>query len=92
MASLTIRNIPERVLRKIRRLAATQHRSVNAQVLHWIERGVDEPDQEELDALVRKVRASREDLFRRRGIGSDSAVLIRRMRDERTRHWERAGR
>jgi plasmid stability protein len=39
MASLTIRNIPEETLSKIRKLSALERRSVNSEMLVIIERG-----------------------------------------------------
>ena len=42
MANLTIRNIPEGVLEKIRHLAHRERRSVNSELLMIIERGTEE--------------------------------------------------
>ena len=93
MPSLTIRNISKDVIEQIRETASEEHRSVNAQVLHWLERAVQERlRQEELDQLGREIRVMRDATFRRHGIGSDSARLLRKMRDERTKLGARAGR
>ena len=42
MPSLTIRNIPEKLIQRIREAAAEERRSVNAQVLYWLERAAPE--------------------------------------------------
>ena len=86
MASLTVRNIPEDVMEALRDAAQAQQRSVNAQALHWLEHGArEQPTQTELNRLFRKIRASREAIYRRYGLGSDSAKIIRDMRDGRAK-------
>lgn len=88
MAGLTVRNIPEDVMQKLREAAAEEKRSVNAQVVHWLEEAARKRmSPEERERLFSDIQTLREETFRRHGMGSDSAKLIRRMRDERTAHW-----
>lgn len=37
MATLTIKNVPESVVRRLKQLAASQHRSLNFQVISYLE-------------------------------------------------------
>lgn len=86
MPSLTIRDIPEKVLEQLRDAARAQKRSVNAQAVYWLEQmGREWGSLEERTKLFERIRASREATFRKHGLGTDSAKLIRQMRDERTR-------
>lgn len=80
MPSLTIRGLPEQMLRDLRASARARRRSLNAQVLAWLEeahrRERAQGDAAELlraiDRHVRKTRRRRQ---------SDSTHLIRRMRN-----------
>lgn len=55
MATLTIRNVPDELLAKIKLLAAQEGRSINAEVLVLLERGISQAElrQQRLDALQR---------------------------------------
>lgn len=90
MASLTVRNIPDEVMEKLRKTAAEESRSVNAQIIRWLEdsaaRQISRVDR---DKLLDGIRALREEIRRTHGVGRDSGELIREMRDERTAHWMR---
>lgn len=94
MPSLTIRNIPQEVMEQLRDAARAQQRSLNAQAVHWLRlEGREWGSLEERMRLFEQVRASRKSTLRRHGRGSDSAKLIRQMRDARTRTpLRRAGR
>lgn len=85
MASLTIRNIPETVMKRLRRAAADERRSLNSQAVLWLEESAGQWINKR--ELLERIRASREEIYKRHGMGSDSAEIIRRMRDERARHW-----
>ena len=82
MPSMTIRGIPTDLLRDLRAAARARRRSLNAQVLAWLDqarrqeqaRGDISQLLREIDRHVRKTRRRRQ---------SDSAVLIRRMREAR---------
>ena len=82
MPSMTIRGLSARLLRDLRATARASRRSLNAQVLAWLDearqRGQAQGDAAELlraiDRHVRKTRRRRQ---------SDSTRLIRRMRDAR---------
>jgi hypothetical protein len=88
MPSLTIRNIPPAVMTQIRRAAAAERRSVNAQVVHWLEQATRwRFASADLANLYRRIRASRKAIARRHGPGVDSASLVRRLREERAGPW-----
>lgn len=90
MASLTVRDISEEVMQKLREAAAEERRSVNGQVIHWLEEAARRRmSLEERERLFSDIRTLREETLRRHGMGSDSAKVIRRMRDERAAHWLR---
>ena len=58
MASLTIRNIPDDVMEKLRKTATEENRSLNAQVLHWLAVSARrELSQSEGEELYRKIEA-----------------------------------
>jgi hypothetical protein len=81
MSSLTIRNIPDRVLEKMRRAAKTEQRSVNSQALRWLEQSAKQwSTQDLLPELLEDIRAVRESIYRRHGRGTNSAQLTRILR------------
>jgi plasmid stability protein len=81
MASLTIRDVPDDVLDRLRRVAAEQRRSVNAQAIQWLEDASRRQwSRAEWEDLLGDLRRGRRALRSQR---SDSAQLIRRMRDTR---------
>ncbi len=81
MPSLTIRDLPEDVMRRLRRAAEEQHRSLNTQAIHWLAQASrhDWSAGDWADVLS-ELRQGRRRVPRQR---SDSAELIRRMRDTR---------
>ena len=85
MPSLTIRNIPDRVLERLRRVAAEEKRSVNAQALQWLEAGARRPGSPEWEEVFDRIRSTRKAILRRHGRGTDVTGIIREMRDERAR-------
>lgn len=81
MPSLTIREIPEDVLKKMRRAAKQQRRSLNSQALQWLEHGANEwRKTTEIRDLLEAIRNTRESMSRRLGRGADSVELVRAMR------------
>lgn len=82
MPSVTVRGISTDLLRDLRAAARARRRSLNAQVLAWLDearrqeqaRGDMGQLLRDIDRHVRKTRRRRQ---------SDSAVLIRRMREAR---------
>ena len=86
MASLTIRNIPEEVMKRLRQAATEEHRSINSQAVQWLEQGAGQWMSPRGRAkLVRDIQSLREAIARRHGPGSDSTEIIRRMRMERAK-------
>lgn len=81
MPSLTIRDLPDDVWRRLRRAAAEQHRSLNAQAIHWLaEASRREWSREDWAEVLEDMREGRRGLRRQR---KDSGALIRQMRDTR---------
>jgi hypothetical protein len=79
--SLTIREIPEDVLKKMRRAAKEQRRSLNSQALEWLEQSAKQWGREaDLSDLLKSVRTTRESIGRKHGRGTDSVELVRAMR------------
>ncbi len=93
MPSLTIRDIPEPLMEKLREAAAETRRSVNAQAVRWFEQAAKQwMSQQEKAQLLLDIRASRRSGTRRRKPGTNSVAIIRRMRNERAKSTSRAGR
>jgi plasmid stability protein len=93
MSSLTIRDIPEPLMEKLRAAAAETRRSVNAQAVRWFEQAArDWLSRKERAELLAEIRDSRRSAARHRKRGHNSVALIRRMRDERTKATSRTGR
>lgn len=81
MASLTIRDLPDDVMNRLRRAAATNRRSINAQAIHWIEEAsLRDPGALGWEGLLDGARLLRAELP---GGGGDSAEIIRETRDTR---------
>jgi len=81
MPSLTIRDLPEDVMLRLRRAAAEQHRSLNSQAIHWLAQASRrEWSRSDWDELLKEVKAARERIPYQ---SVDSADLIREMRDSR---------
>ncbi len=61
MTTLTIKNVPEHLHKKLRLRATASRRSLNGELLHIIEGalGADEGDSLEEDAILRKARRLR---------------------------------
>jgi plasmid stability protein len=93
MASLTVRDIPDTVLKHLRHAAAEEQRSVNAQAVYWIEQGARQwVSGQEREKLLAEIRSSRRATELRQGRGSNSAAITRRMRDERAKSRSRSSR
>jgi len=81
MPSLTIREIPEEVLKKMRRAAKEQRRSLNSQALEWLEQSADQWRRgTDLRDLLESIGTARESISRKYGRGTDSVELVRAMR------------
>ena len=50
MATITIKNIPDRIYQRLKFLAKKRHRSLNSEIIHCLERSIDssEVDPEEI--------------------------------------------
>lgn len=94
MPSLTIRNLPEDVMESLRDAARIQHRSLNAQVLYWLEIEAHRwGTWEKRVELFNRIDAGRQAILSRHGRLSDSTKMIREMRDGgSTPRRRRAGR
>ncbi|MBI4859118.1 MAG: Arc family DNA-binding protein [Candidatus Riflebacteria bacterium] len=60
MATLTIKDVPDSLYRRLKARAAKQHRSINSEVIVCLEREllVDRPDPEKLLARIDRLRLS----------------------------------
>ena len=76
MASITVKNIPEPLLRQLRRVAESSNRSLNRQIIECLERQL-QPRTVDVDATIRRARA-----LRARGAGSVSLRELRAARRE----------
>lgn len=86
MPSLTIRNLSEELLARLRRAAKEEQRSVNSQALQWLDDGGKAwTSKRERMRLLADIRATRESTRRKDGAGMDSSVLTRRIRDRLAR-------
>lgn len=76
--NLTIKNVPERLVRKLRARAARHHRSLQDELLNILEESVVEADRLSVAEVVR--------LTRKLGVRtkSESATMIRADRDARS--------
>jgi len=86
MPILHVRNIPEKLYDEIKLRAALEHRSLTAEIIVLLQRGLDAPEKQfSADEWLRDARRFREEMARKLGgkMGVDSATLIREDRDSR---------
>ena len=79
--SLSIKNVPDEVVERLRERAERNRRSLQGELLDVVERAADEPPTLTLREIYERGLA--------RGLSSkrgESARMVRRMRDERTQH------
>ena len=75
--NLSIKNVPEEVVRKLRSRASRQHRSLQGELLHIVQAAAEQEGGSDVSGVLAEVR--------RRGIRSQStsAEMIREDRDGR---------
>jgi antitoxin FitA len=78
MATLTIRNVDEAHVERLRQRAVRNNRSLEAELRQLIAETVERPTTEELLALVDKIAAMTPDVPQ-----TDSVELLRQTREER---------
>mgnify|MGYP001138404192 CR=1 FL=1 len=78
MTNLTIRNVEEARVERLRQRAARNNRSLEAELRQLITEATDRPTSDELLALADKAAAMTPDVPQ-----TDSTEIIRQMRDER---------
>lgn len=86
MPILHVRNIPQSLYDDIKLRAKLERRSLTAEVIELLERGLRAPQREfSMDEWLENARRFREELARELGekMGVDSATLIREDRDSR---------
>ena len=86
MPILHVRNIPQSLYDDIKLRAKLERRSLTAEVIELLERGLQAPKREfSVDEWLEDARRFREELARELGgkMGVDSATLIREDRDSR---------
>ena len=77
MSDLLIRNVSERAMSVLKERAAQNHRSVQQEVLSMLEGLADR------EAALRRADEFRRELQKTGRVFSDSAEIVREMRDER---------
>ena len=80
--SLSIKHVPDQVVDRLRQRAAHNKRSLQCELLHIVEQAAGAPPKMSVDELYARAKA----LGLPPSKPGESARLIRRMRDERTRH------
>lgn len=86
MPSFTVRDIPPTLMSLLRDAAKKERRSINSEFIHWLEDAAElRARDNDLDALLSRIEATREGMRRRQGRGSDSVPLIRQMRNRRAK-------
>jgi hypothetical protein len=81
MPSLTIRDIPETLLRRMRRAAQVERRSLNSQAVQWLEQSAKQwTPQQKRRELMEAIQSEREAIYQRHGAGTETVELIRKMR------------
>jgi plasmid stability protein len=81
MPSLTIREIPETLIKRMRQAAKAEGRSLNSQAIKWLEQAAQEWHEPSRNRdLFEAIQANRESIRQRQGLGSDSVELIQAMR------------
>lgn len=86
MPILHVRNVPQRLYDDIKLRAKLEHRSLSAEVIELLERGLKAPKREfSMEEWLENARRFRQELVEKYGIteGASSADLIREDRDSR---------
>lgn len=85
MPILHVRGIPQDLYERVKTRAASDHRSVTAEVIHLLERGLSsELPRQTMAEVLERARLLRESL-EAQGVRVDSTELIRQERERRTR-------
>ena len=85
MPILHVRGIPEDLHERIKSQAALEHRSLTAEVIHLLEKGLaTERPQPTMAEVLEQARQLRESL-ENRGVEVDSTAVLREERERRTR-------
>ncbi|HQK32921.1 MAG TPA: hypothetical protein PLZ92_14700 [Phycicoccus sp.] len=86
MPILHVRGIPQKLYDDIKLRAAVEHRSLTAEIIVLLERGLNAPERTwSADEWLEDARRFREEMARKLGgkMGADSATLIRKDREDR---------
>jgi plasmid stability protein len=86
MPILHVRNIPQSLYDDIRLRAKLEHRSLTAEIIVLLERGLEAPERKfSAEEWLENARRFREEMAHKLGgkMGADSATLIREDRDSR---------
>ena len=74
MATITLQNVPEELVQRLKKQAAEHRRSLNQEAIAQLQAGVMLRSDEEVDRLTEKVRAARERM-REEGVWLDPALV-----------------
>jgi plasmid stability protein len=79
MASITLKNIPADLHRKLKKRAEENHRSLNGEILATLKSTTGKTHRADVQAMIREARAAR-------------AKFTRQISDAEINAWKRAGR
>jgi antitoxin FitA len=79
MATITLKNIPTDLHRKLKKRAVEHHRSLNGEILATLKGATSKTQRVDVQTLIREARAAR-------------AKFTRRISDDEINAWKRAGR
>ncbi len=80
MATLTLKNVPEELVERLKRQAAEHHRSLNQEAISQLQASIALRSDEEIRRVAERIRATREQL-RAKGIWLDHS-LVRELIEE----------
>lgn len=68
MKTITLKNIPEPVYERLKLQAKISHRSLNSEIIYWLEKSLDIRERPSAEETIAKARAFREKIIARGGI------------------------
>ena len=63
MKTITLKNIPDRVYERLKLQAKVSHRSLNGEIIYWLEKSLDIRERPSVEETIAKARAFREKLL-----------------------------
>ena len=93
MSNVLVRGIPEKVRRRIDKMARQENLSSNQLMVRLITQAIEKADlereeEERRSEAFRGIERLREKIYKKYGKQEDSTKIIRQMRDERAKRFE----